>query len=392
MPRLFGIADGEEEEDDGEIDYFMESFLQQNKKLKIVAPPDERTVKWVEEESNYVTLAKNNELNSLTMSELYDICRVNGWSSKRNKADYIRRIRISLGLQDMSPMNVQSIVVKDIQGVERTLTYSQTAEVFSQACRELNLPVTGSKGTLWERLVLYSQDKWVPLPKTRTRRPKGSLQTLDPMKALENELNGSVVMIQYQYNEEDLTKENLKNLRHFLLPKRVGQRIKAGKEKLVKFGRDWPYGDTSRYTQIWYQLCDIMKQVNADMIAKQWLNAFTGMMTLQLYLLEDDGWIRDNEVDDGQMFWGFISDMTSNWKLLLEQHDFTLGLNFKNGIEGGYRPVLIKLLRRWQKETNGFMSIYGSPEKDGVKVEYGMIKIFEDIDDDSDSDEDDDEE
>ena len=137
-------------------------------------------------------------------------------------------------------------------------------------------------------------------------------------------------------------------------------------------------------------------------------------MNIQLYASYDDipGWIISQEMYcDFDDFAGWFDRYSKSWKTLFNQADVDAGFFIEGGNTDGYRNVVKKMIRTWEKETNvtlketfdGFVESEEKREKASWETEQGgvyreaRVRIFTEGDDEnssedeSDDDEDDEE-
>merc|ERR1712037_26057 len=92
-----------------------------------------------------------------------------------------------------------------------------------------------------------------------------------------------------------------------------------------------------------------------------------------------EAWIADNEVwEEEKKFTKWFADYSQAWKEVLKRSDEELGLALEGGREGGYRNTLVKMIRRWQKETNQLLDdIYNGKNNHNFKVKVDITKSEE---------------
>jgi len=318
-------------------------------------------------------LAKDNKLDSLKTVELEGICRSKGWTCTGNKSDLIKEIRIKMGLQSN-----QIEAVKEIMLNGKALKLPIPQGELKQLCKDNGLPVSGTVGALWERLVLLSQGKWVPPSKERVRRSTGaSPSTTASAKSgskapragipgLEDELGGALFMLEPL--GENCTKEQVFAKEHLLLPKSFSK-VKTEIKDIEKAADDWDYGDTSLNNMIWDSyMSNVMMEASVFVTSKLWRDALASMLVIALYTRMNENWLWDNEFYDydAENFWIFFESAEDNWKAILEQTDAVLGLELPKG-KGReyYREMLNKVVRGFQRTLNS--AVNNDNENEGLR-------------------------
>ena len=75
-------------------------------------------------------------------------------------------------------------------------------------------------------------------------------------------------------------------------------------------------------------------------------------------------------------FKGWFDDVSVAWQQVLAQKDSGLGLAHPRGKKGGYRAVLMKLLKRWEKEVNEMLEMMMDDHADGKKARLFATKAL----------------
>jgi hypothetical protein len=381
IAKMKSAAEEKDNEEQEEDDQSGEDCEPNTKKQKLDVP------------ENWKQLATDDNLHHLTKQMLTNICRnLNLPYTKRIKVDLIKSIRVKLGYEHQDFLQLKTVTLKLPDGKTQIANFAEdTSSKLKAYCRLLNLPCGGPKAAMWEKLVLYSTGNWKDTPTSVvSSKPPGSTKTNartvpeDPYEALERELGGKLFI--FAYMKENISKEYLFTKQHLLLRKATFYKIEKGLTDMLQLEEDWPYGDTSKGNALWDgPLTERIELANRAVATEKWEDAFIHMMILVMFAYSSDTWIYDNEIWDynSSAFWGFFTDFTVNWRLILRQPDSVLGLNMPKGIEGGYRKILEQILRKVQKEINTGLKVYdGGPnvDDDDEREYLSNVDIFEDFD------------
>ena len=74
-------------------------------------------------------------------------------------------------------------------------------------------------------------------------------------------------------------------------------------------------------------------------------------------------------------FAGWFSGYSAAWVEVLKKSDAQLGLSLAGGKEGGYRDLLIEMVKKWETETNDFLKDLDEFAMDNSKA---RVRIFSD--------------
>jgi len=179
------------------------------------------------------------------------------------------------------------------------------------------------------------------------------------VKDIEKVGKGSYTLFDKPFKKDtkvtDITKEYALGLKHILMDEKCIKSAKQFVEKIEQYQEDCEYGDTQCNNDIWdsFMLPAVektLKQLNK----KQWTEGFIGLFGMFLFMKTNDGhWIHDQEIYlEEKVFTSFFKKYSKAWKLYLAQDDDVIGLKFPGGLPGGYREILIDLLREQQNDTN----------------------------------------
>jgi len=134
--------------------------------------------------------------------------------------------------------------------------------------------------------------------------------------------------------------------------------------------------NTSTGDETWDVMFSLIPKIKNDLKKMDWNASLGRLLGILLYATGTEAWIADNEVwEEEKKFTKWFSDYSQAWKEVLKRSDEELGLAFEGGREGGYRNTLVKLIRRWQTETNQLLNdIYNGKKNHNFKVKVDILK------------------
>jgi len=137
--------------------------------------------------------------------------------------------------------------------------------------------------------------------------------------------------------------------------------------------------NTSTGDETWDVMFSLMPKIKKDLKKMDWNASLGRLMGILLYATGTEAWIADNEVwEEEKKFTKWFADYSQAWKEVLKRSDEELGLALEGGREGGYRNTLMKMIRRWQKETNQLLDdIYNGKNNHNFKVKVDIVKSEE---------------
>ena len=98
------------------------------------------------------------------------------------------------------------------------------------------------------------------------------------------------------------------------------------------------------------------------------------LLGILFYAIEFDSWIAYNEVCLDQ--WKWFSNYSQAWKEILKRSDEELGFALEGGKDGEYRSVLLKMIGRWQKDTNQLLDdLYHAEWGYGFNVKVDIVEV-----------------
>lgn len=200
--------------------------------------------------------------------------------------------------------------------------------------------------------------------------------------SVEKETNCKYICLEYplkaEVKIEDISKEYILQVKHMLLLRKHAEPATKFTNNLQKLSEKWMGGATQFGNIIWWKyMCPQMNELDKYIEETKWSKAFGVIMGMCLYLNCEDSFIQDHE-QDLSIISKWFSDYSKNWLMILRQSDEILGLECNGGISGGYREVLMELLRQQQNDLNNILKMYDDLLDDyDYKGKPPCVHIFE---------------
>jgi hypothetical protein len=170
-------------------------------------------------------------------------------------------------------------------------------------------------------------------------------------------------------DEVDLS--SVLDLDHLLLPTPVAQRATGVAEEMRSICEEWEGEETALSDVLINTLLLPKVKATAELAETEcWSSALGTLLGLLLFCSVEDGWLLDNEAHQDWPSWrGLFTSLSHSWVAVLGQTDDALGLAPEQGVVGGYRPKLLRLLTEWEDATNEALSGYDLDGREPARVD-----------------------